>query len=84
MMTQRGEIGHDGENIASTDQEAIAQRFRPTSRRLHKLAADSQLHGGDAVNDFPELVQSVVIEDVDEPLDTGHMILQGSAHPRDA
>jgi MgsA AAA+ ATPase C terminal len=49
-------IGDGRENIGRTDQQAIAQRFRSTSRRLHKLAADSQLHGGDAVNDFPELV----------------------------
>jgi hypothetical protein len=26
------------------------------SRWLHKLAADSQLHGGNAIDDFPELV----------------------------
>jgi hypothetical protein len=55
-MTQGWKIGDGREDIGRADQKAIVQRFRPTSRRLHKLAADSQLHGGDAVNDFPELV----------------------------
>ena len=54
------------------------------SRLLHKLAADSQLHGSDAVDDFPELVQGVVVKDVDEPLDASHMVLQGFAHSREA
>jgi hypothetical protein len=38
----------------------IRRRWRrpspSNSRWLHKLAADSQLHGGNAIDDFPELV----------------------------